>query len=321
VLAPTSRVLELLELLQGRPLMTGRELADRLAVDARTIRRYIGALQELGIPVEGQRGVGGGYRLRPGFRLPPLMLTDDEAVAVVFGLAAAHRLGFDSTTDSVDNALAKIHRVLPAPLRRRVEALEATLGFTASTRSAVPVSGAAVLLLADAIRRRRRVRTTYHSFAGAESRREVSPYGLVVHSGRWYLAAHDHLRDDLRTFRVDRMRRTAAVDEPAVAQPDGFDAVAHVSRSLARVPWTWEVDVLLALTVDQAAQRIPPTLGELFETHDGTLLRMRVDSLDWMAGVLAGLGAPFTIQRPEELRASVVALADRLRASAAAPAA
>jgi predicted DNA-binding transcriptional regulator YafY len=313
MLAPTSRLLELLELLQGRPLTTGRELAERLGIDVRTVRRYIAAVQELGIPVEGQRGVGGGYRMRPGFRLPPLMLSDDEAVAIVLGLLGARRLGLDSATESVDGALAKIHRVLPATLRRRVEALEATLGFTTAATAGVPVGGDTVLLLADAIRRRRRVRTAYRSFAGEETERELSPHGLVVHAGRWYLAAHDHGRDDLRTFRVDRMWRTAVGDENATAPPEGFDAVAHVSSSLARVPWTWEVEVLLGLPLDRAAERIPPTLGELFEEDDGTLLRMRVTSLDWMASVLAGLGCPFTIRRPAELRKSVRALADRLR--------
>ena len=312
MLAPTSRVLELLELLQARSLTTGREIADQLEIDPRTVRRYVAALQELGIPVEGQRGVGGGYRMRPGFRLPPLMLSDDESVAVVLGLVAARQLGFDSTTDSVESALTKIERVLPDPLRRQVEALEATLGFTASETAGVPVSGDAVLLLAESIRRRRRLRTGYRAHDGAETERELSPHGLVVHSGRWYLAAFDHTRDDLRTLRVDRMHDTTPTDEPAVAPPDEFDAVAHVSRSLARVPWTWEVEVLLDLPVDRAAERIPPTLGELFDTEDGTLLRMRVGSLDWMASVLAGLGCDFEVRRPRELDDSVRALGERL---------
>src|SRR5262249_22896533 len=290
----------------------GRELADRLSVDARTVRRYIAALLQLGIPVEGQRGVGGGYRIRPGYRLPPLMLDDDEAVMVVLGLVAARQLGLDSANGSVVGALAKIHRVLPAVLRRQVEALEATLGFTTSPTTGVPVSGAAALLLAEAIRRRRRLRTAYRSFSGEETVRVVSPHGLVVHSGRWYLAAHDHTRDDLRTFRVDRMSGTTIVAEPALAPPEGFDAVAHVSSSLARVPWDWEVEVLLDLPVDQVADRIPPTLAELIDAEDGTVLRMRVGSLDWMATVLAGLGCGFRIHTPAELRSSVRALADRL---------
>src|SRR5512144_2739225 len=120
---PTARLLELLELLQARPLTTGGEIAARLAIDRRTVRRYIAALQDLGIPVEGQRGVGGGYRVRPGYRLPPLMLSDDEAVVVVLGLIAAGRLGLSSSPEAVEGALVKIHRVLPDGLRRQVEAL------------------------------------------------------------------------------------------------------------------------------------------------------------------------------------------------------
>ena len=147
-------------------------------------------LQELGIPVEGQRGVGGGYRIRPGYRLPPLMLGDEEAVVVVLGLLATRGSG-PTAPGAVDGALAKINRVLPTTLRRQVEALEETLGFTRTTGAAPPMR-AAVLLLADAIRRRRRLRTAYRTFSGEESERELSPHGLVVHSGRWYLAAHDH---------------------------------------------------------------------------------------------------------------------------------
>jgi predicted DNA-binding transcriptional regulator YafY len=316
MLAPTSRLLELLELLQTRPLTTGREIADRLGIDRRTVRRYVAALQELGIPVEGERGVGGGYRVRPGYRLPPLMLGDEEAVVVVLGLLTAHRLGLDGTAEAVDGALAKIHRVLPDALRRRVEALETTLGFTTPATVGAPVAGGSVLLLAEAIQRRLRLRAAYRSFAGEETRRELSPLGLVVHSGRWYLAAHDHTRDDLRTFRVDRMSEVAVADDRALPPPDGFDAVAHVSRSLARVPWRWEVEALLHLPPAEAARRLPATLAELVEADGGTLLRMRVNSLDWMAAVLAGLDCGFTVRRPDELRASVRALAERLRRSA-----
>ena len=309
--SPTARLLELLELLQARPLTTGREIADRLGIDPRTARRYIDVLQELGIPVEGQRGVGGGYRIRPGYRLPPLMLADDEAVVVVLGLLATRGSRPDGAPDAVDGALAKINRVLPATLRRQVEALEETLSFTRTT-GAAPADAAAVLLVADAIRRRRRLRSAYRAFSGEESERDLSPHGLVVHSGRWYLAAYDHNRDDLRTFRVDRMSRTALVEAACVPPPEGFDAVAYVSRSLASVPWTWEVEALLDLPIDVAARRIPATLGELIDDPEGTLLRMRVDSLDWMASVLAGLDCAFTIRRPDELRTSVRALADRL---------
>jgi predicted DNA-binding transcriptional regulator YafY len=316
VLTPTARLLELLELLQAQQLLTGREIADRLGVDRRTARRYVAALQDLGIPIEGQRGVGGGYRIRPGFRLPPLMLTDDEAVVVALGTLAAGRLGLAGSTESVDGALAKIHRVLPDGLRRRVEALEETLDFTASARGAAPVGGETVLLLAEAIRRRRRLRMVYRAYAGEETERDLSPLGLVLHTGRWYLAAFDHGRDDLRTFRVDRIRRPKLVDESAVDSPDGFDAVAYVSTSLARTPWRWDVEVVLDLPFEDAARRVPATLAELIEQEEGTLLRIRVGSLDWAASVLAGLGCAFTIRRPDELRESVRSLAERLARSA-----
>jgi predicted DNA-binding transcriptional regulator YafY len=309
--SPTSRLLELLELLQAKPLVTGRELGERLGVDRRTVRRDVATLQRLGIPVEGERGVGGGYRLRPGYRLPPLMLTEDEATAVVLGLTAARRLALGDA-DGTDGALGKIHRVLPDTLRRRVEALEATLAFTGNAITGEPPAGETVLLLADAIRGGRRVRMSYRTFEGERTRREVSPYGLVVHAGRWYLAAHDHGRSDLRTFRVDRIRGAKMVDTSAVSAPDGFDALEHVSRSLAQVPWPWEVDVLLELPVDDARRRVPGTLAELSDEDGGTALRMRVSSLDWAASLLAGLGCAFRVRAPEELRTSVASLSERL---------
>ena len=245
------------------------------------------------------------------------MLLGDEAVVVVLGLLAARRQGLESSEGSVEGALAKIHRVLPDLLRRRVEALETTLGFTAE-RTGAPVDSDVALLVAEAIRRGRRLAFAYRAFTGEETARDVSPHRLVVHSGRWYLAAYDHGRVDRRTFRVDRMREVASNDGPWLSPPKGFDAVAHVSRSLANVPWRWEVVVLLDLTVDEAADRIPATVAELVEAEGGTLLRMRVGSLDWMAGVLARLGCRFTVREPPELRESVRALADRLAASVGA---
>jgi predicted DNA-binding transcriptional regulator YafY len=229
---------------------------------------------------------------------------------------AAGRLGLSGSEDAVDGALAKIHRVLPDGLRRRVEALEATLDFTARATRRAPVTGDTVLVLADATRRRRRIRVTYRAFSGDETRRELSPHGLVVHSGRWYLAAYDHLRDDLRTFRVDRMLRVRLSNEVAVDRPQDFDAVSYVRTSLARVPWGWEVEVVLELPVDEALRRVPATLAELADEDGLTVLCMRADSLDWAASFLAGLGCDFTIRGPAELRASVRALAERLVASA-----
>jgi predicted DNA-binding transcriptional regulator YafY len=313
--APAMRLLMLLEILQDRPFATGRELAERLDVDVRTVRRYAVALQELGIPVEGERGPAGGYRLKPGYKLPPLMLTDEEASAIVLGLLAAERFGVGAGA-SAAGALAKLRRVLPAALAAQVSGLEQTLGFTHAGAAAAPAQGETVLRRADAARRRRRVHVRYTRHGGEESARELSPYGLVFHAGRWYLAAHDHGRDALRTFRVDRVG-SLRLGGAARPHPAGFDAVDHVSRSLARVPWAWEVEVLL-LDTDPAHARahIPATLGELGEEPGGVVLRMRVESLDYMAAVLARLDRPFAVRRPGELRAAVDALADRLRASA-----
>jgi predicted DNA-binding transcriptional regulator YafY len=295
----------MLELLQTHHRLTGAELAGRLGVDERTVRRYATTLADLGIPVTAARGRYGGYRLSPGYKLPPLMLTDHEAVAVVLGLVAADRLGLSTEAPATGAALAKVHRVLPAPLAARLEALQETLGFTLPRREPAdrPAPGT-VLTLGTAARERRRVTIDYRSWRGATSQRQLDPYGVVFHSGRWYVAGHDHHRGEIRTFRLDRIASVALTDDTFPA-PDGFDPVAHVTRSLATVPYTWRVEVLLETDLAQARRRIPATVGELTETADGVLLHTRAERLDGMAQLLSGLGWPFTIVRPDELRQAV----------------
>jgi predicted DNA-binding transcriptional regulator YafY len=211
---------------------------------------------------------------------------------------------------------AKLTRVLPPRLRRQVEALASTVLFSESG-SVAPAPGEALLLLAEAIRRHRCVQGTYTSHEGIVSERRLSPLGLVVHCGRWYLAAHDHTREDLRTFRVDRMRTVRIDDEAAAVEPpDDFDAVAYIGRSLTAVPWTHHVSVVLDLSLDIASARFSPRVGVLSPTARGTRLEMGVESLDWMARVLASLGCGFAIEQPLELRASVGALSELLQTSA-----
>lgn len=316
--SPTSRLLELLELLQSRPLTTGRELCDRLGVDPRTVRRYVAALEELGVPVEGQRGVGGGYRIRPGYRLPPLMLDDEEAVSVSLGLLAARQLRLAGADGAVERALGKVHRVLPDSLRRRLEALETTLAFTLGRGAGAPIGGEVALVLGDAVHRRRRIRLRYVSHGGVISERLLSPYGLVIHSSRWYLVAHDHGRDDLRSFRVDRCSEIAVVEGTLREPPAGLDAAEQVTRSFAQVPRRFEVEVIVDLPLETAAARLPMSLAELSASDTGTTLKARVDALDWMATILAGLGCDFVVVRPDELRDAVQRLAERLRQSARA---
>ncbi|MFI7491129.1 helix-turn-helix transcriptional regulator [Micromonospora echinaurantiaca] len=309
---PAGRVLGLLELLQSHHRLTGVELAARLGVDERTVRRYATTLAELGIPVTADRGRYGGYRLRPGYKLPPLMLTDDEAVAVLLGLVAAERLGLGTEEPATATALAKIRRVLPPSLADRLAAVQEHLGFTLRrTDPAVRPATGTLLALAAAARQRHRVRLDYRSFAGAASRRRLDPYGLVFHAGRWYVTGHDHLRGEVRTFRLDRIGEVVTEAE-TFEVPAGFDPVAQVTRSLAGVPYAHDVEVLLETDPDTARRRIPPSVGELTPTADGVLLRTRAERLDGMAQLLAGLGWPFTVLRPDALRDAVAEHARRL---------
>jgi predicted DNA-binding transcriptional regulator YafY len=315
-------VLAVLELLQAHHVLTGAELAHRLGVQERTIRRYAATLAELGVPVIAARGRYGGYRLRPGYKLPPLMLTDDEAVAVVLGLMAADRLGLATQAPATGPALAKIQRVLPGPLAARLAAVQETLGFTLRARAAEARPASETLLaLGAATRDRRRTRLDYRSWRGAAFTRTVDPYGLVFHAGRWYLTGFDHQAGDLRTFRLDRIEAVHAAAAPDVEEtfevPAGFDPVGHVTRSLASVPYAHEVEVLLETDLATARARVPASVAELAETGDGVLLRARAERLDGMAQMLAGLGWPFTVRRPDELRAAVGEHAARLAGYAA----
>lgn len=317
---PVSRVLALLELLQDRPGLTGAELAARLDVDERTVRRYTARLAELGIPVQADRGRYGGYRLRPGYRLPPLMLNPDEAASVVLGLLAGRSSGLSVGEGATETALAKIQRVLPPPLRDRVAAVEQTLGLTAVPAAGPGPAAAALFTLAEAARRRRRVRLSYRDREDRPSEREFDPYGLVFHSGRWYTTGLDHRSGEPRTFRLDRITRVEQ-GEAGFEPPEDFDPVQRVVESLAGAPWRHRVEVELETTLAEARRRLPPAVGTLTELAGGrVLLRARAQNLDGVAVLLAGLGRPFTVREPAALRAEVRALAARLAAWGAEPA-
>lgn len=312
---PATRLLAMLELLETRGRVSGRELAARLEVDPRTVRRYAVKLEELGIPVEAERGPYGGYRLRPGFKLPPLMLTDAEATAVVLGLVVSRQTGISIEESAIDEALAKILRVLPTELRERVGALEGSLGLTWRPREPQPPSTEVVLTLAAAIRAKRRVGIRYATPGREVTDRTVAPYGLVFHGGRWYLAAHDDRSGEVRTFRVDRVRAAEARRE-RMAIPEGFDAADHVARSIARIPWGWEIEVELKTTLEEATRRIPRTVGTPEEIDGVVLLRAQTDDLDMAARMLATLPWPFAVRRPDELRASLRKVSETLASAA-----
>ena len=308
---PTTRVLAMLELLQASHRLGGAELARRLGVDERTVRRYAARLAELGIPVIAERGRYGGYRLLPGYKLPPLMFTDDEAAAVVLGLLTAGRLGLPVAGTA--SALAKVQRVLPAALGSRIEALRHTLGFTMRQADVAAPDIGTVLTLAHAAGQRQRVRLRYRSWAGSDSERDLDPYGLVLHSGRWYVTGHDSRSGQTRTFRVDRVM-SVRPGEGTFEPPADFDAVRQVTTSLAAVPYAHEVEILLGTTMEAARQRIPPSAATLTQADGGVLLQTRAEHLEGVALMLAGLGWPFTIRKPASLRGEVRALAGRLHA-------
>jgi predicted DNA-binding transcriptional regulator YafY len=313
---PTTRVLTVLELLQARGRIGGPELATRLEVNIRTVRHYITLLQDLGIPIEAERGRGGGYRLRPGFKLPPLMFTEDEALALTLGLMSARRLGLTAAAPAVEGALAKVERVMPATLRERIQAVQETLVIDGSSFYDAPAGGM-VLTFSVATQQRRRIQMRYRARDDRETERALDPYGVVFFDGRWFTAGYCHLREGLRTFRLDRVLQ-AELREESFARPDGFDSLAYVARSLANAPGAWSVEVLLETTLDEARQRVPAALAILEPQPDGVALRCHVENLDWIARYLVGLGFPLIVRRPNELREALRRLAAEISAMAEA---
>ncbi|MEV5595737.1 WYL domain-containing protein [Streptomyces sp. NPDC052496] len=309
----TARVLALLEILQGGGIRTVPELAARLGVDERTVRRYVAHLLDLDIPVDAVRGRYGGYRLAPGYRMPPLMLTDEESLAVLLGLLAGQRGGPGAASAAAaESAAAKVRRVLPAPLRQRLEALLETAGFTERPRPAAPPEAAVLLGLADAVRGRRPVAFGYTDRKGGGSDRTVLPYGLVAHSGRWYLTGAAPDGGEVRIFRLDRIT-SVRVLTGSFDVPDGFDPAATVLDRLARTPWIHDVSLRVRSSVEHLREHLPAGIAAL--SDDGpewVRVRIRAERLDWLPPLLAALDRPFVIERPAALRDLVHALARRL---------
>ena len=247
---PTTRLLTILELLQAHDHLSGAELARRLEVNTRSIRRYIMMLQDLGIPVEGTRGPYGGYRLRPGFKLPPLMFTDEEAFALTLALLAMPRLGLTFTAPARAGALAKLERVLPAALRARIQAVQASVALDA-VPSEVTAESELVVLLSEAAQQGRRVWLRYRSGDAEDSERLVDPYGVVCWARYWYVVGYCHRRADLRMFRLDRVLAAERRDE-RFPPPTDFDSLGYVVRSIATMPGRWPVEVALRMPVAEA---------------------------------------------------------------------
>lgn len=307
---PTTRLLAALELLQRHGRMSGSELARRLEVDRRTLRRYIAALEELGIPITTERGRHGAYMLVAGFKLPPMMFTNNEALALSVGLLAARSLGLAEGASAVASAQAKLERVMPANLKTRIRAVDETVTLDLS-RSKPPGDNAALIALSAAAQAHQRVHMHYRAAAGTVTERDFDPYGLTYRDGNWYVAGMCHLRNGLRSFRLDRVQSVEALDL-RFSRPAGFDAARHLTFSIATIPRTISVEVLLLTSLETALTELRETMGLFEPCNDGVLLYSQADDLDWYARQLARLSFAFEVRQPAGLRDAVRVHAERL---------
>ncbi|MFE9610188.1 helix-turn-helix transcriptional regulator [Streptomyces sp. NPDC006012] len=338
---PAGRVLALLELLQSGGTRTVAELADRLGVDGRTVRRYVDQLTDLDVPVESVRGRYGGYRLGPGYRLPPLMFSDEEAVAVLLGLLAGRRAGLMTAQDTAgETAAAKIRRVLPKHVARRLDTLLESLAFTDRPGPFAAPDAGILLTVADAVRHRRPVSIRYADRDGRRSERTLHAYGIVAHAGHWYVTGADAGTGEERTFRLDRIADARTLPG-SFEEPAGPPPAQRVVSGFATAAYRHEVTLRIHATPDRIRTHLPATVATLTEHPPATAedrraedrppgspaaegppgtrwlrVELRVERLDWLPPVLAALDRPFVIERPEALRPLVTALADRLASNA-----
>jgi predicted DNA-binding transcriptional regulator YafY len=309
---PTTRVLAVLDLLQSHGRMSGPELARRVGVDVRTLRRYIVALEDLGIPLTTERGRHGAYMLVAGFKLPPMMFTNDEAVALSVGLVAARGLGLAEASPAVESVQAKLARVMPDKLKRHANAIADTVKVDLLPASGTPDSNAALIALAGAAQAQRRVRMHYESAAGVRTEREFDPYGLAWRAGAWYALGMCHLRHGLRSFRLDRVGEVSLL-ELSFRRPADFDALDQLLQSIGAIAYAHPIEVLLHTDLQTARRVFSLAFGVLEPVEGGVLLRTSADDLDWFARQLAGLSFDFEIRTPAKLRVELARCAARLQ--------
>ena len=314
---PTSaRLLRLLTLLQTKSIWTGAELADRLEITGRTLRRDIDRLRSLGYPVQGTVGLGGGYRLGAGASLPPLQLDDDEAVAVVLGLRTAETDAVSDVEDAAARALSKIEHLLPARLGRRVAALQSAI--VAIKRSAPAVRSRTLTTLAAACHDNHRVSFGYQAHGGGRSRRAVEPHRLVYTGRRWYLVAWDADRQGWRTFRVDRVDGISDSGVRFLPRiPPDEDLAAYVSRGASTAPYPCRGRVLVFASKQKVAEHLPPEIGHL-EPAAADRCVLTIGSRSWqeLAAWLGVLGFDLQVIEPHELAIAMKALARRFARAA-----
>ncbi|MET7408727.1 helix-turn-helix transcriptional regulator [Streptomyces parvulus] len=310
-----ARLLTLLSLLQTPREWPGGELADRLGVSRRTVRRDIDRLRELGYPVQATMGADGGYRLVAGKAMPPLVLDDEEAVAIAVGLRAGAGHAVEGLDEASVRALAKLEQVLPSRLRHRVTTLQAAT-TPMTTGDGPSIATGTLTVMASTVAGHERLRFAYRAGDGTESRRVTEPYRLVSTGRRWYLIAYDLDREDWRTFRVDRVSEPFATGARFTPRelPTG-DAAEYLRRSMQRRNDSYDVDVLFLDAPEVVAARLPQWIGtpEAAEGGASCVLRATVsDAPEWMAVRLAMTGLEFRVRQPAELVDRVRELGARL---------
>ncbi|MFC4003318.1 helix-turn-helix transcriptional regulator [Prauserella oleivorans] len=317
----SARMLRLLSLLQTHRYWPGGELAGRLGVSERTLRRDIDRLRDLGYPVDANRGVAGGYQLRSGAAMPPLLLDDEEAVAIAVGLRTAAGSALDGIEETSVRALTKVIQVMPPRLRRRVDALQAYT-VPAAPGGGPTVDATALTVIAQACRDDERLRFDYTARDGTRTSRLVEPHRLVSLGRRWYLVAWDAEKHGWRTFRVDRLtdpRATGARFRPR--ELPGGDAAEFARRQTAMVPTQYEAVVTVRAAADHV-QRVVGRWGQVEPLDDVSCrLVMNVDTFDWLVLVLTSIDADFDVVGPPELREYLRVTGERLLRGAAAPSA
>ena len=314
----SSRTLQLLSLLQSQRYWPGAHLADRLGVSVRTLRRDVDRLRELGYPVQAARGVDGGYSLAAGAALPPLVLDDDEAVAIAVSLRHAGSAVVGIEESSV-RALAKLDQVLPARLRRPVSALGAYMVPIPAHGDVTAVDATTLMLLTAACRDQEQLRFDYRDHHGKETRRVADPYRLVSWGRRWYLVAWDPGAEDWRTFRVDRMTPKPPAGPRYTARPlPAEDIAAYVEGKASSARWRYRARVRVHAPADVVEAHINPGVGTVEAVDETTcILHTGSDSVETMAVFVSLLGVDFDVLEPPELTAHIAELAVRYARAAA----
>jgi predicted DNA-binding transcriptional regulator YafY len=297
---PIMRVLTVLEILQARDHVTGAELAERLEVNLRTVQRYIVRLKDLHIPIDSSPGVGGSYRLHPGYRLPPLLLTNEEAFALSLGLRALRQIGLSAFAPATEGALAKLGRVLPDSLRESIRTVEDVVAIEPGPW-VVSTSVESLIHAASAIRTGKRIRFAYQSHDLTASQRQIEPYAVMHTDGRWYLIGHCLTREAMRTFRLDRVSNLE-IGSTSFHRPGEFDATRYLKERMPFIQSEYQIDIWIDMPMDEASRTFAPLRVVTKDENGGTRLRCGRDRLDMFAAMLLSTRRRIVVHSPAEMR-------------------